>query len=634
MITRYGPDWNASGYSASGKPAVPPGSDAVFTNKAGAKVGWHPITSLRHDKWFDFTYYGDAQSSVMFAQTFANATAPTEAQLRIGVSGSVKVWVNDALVLTEPEERNNDLDSYIQTIKLNTGYNRILVQIGESYAGSSNFLVRITDDKGHVIPLTYSAAAQPYTKETGYVSKKIEPFGITFFENAVKNDPEDHLAKILLSQAYLRNDKTYDARRIIEQLRAKYPNSTFLNLLLLNVFNREDNRTGAETLKEAIKNNDPDQTEALMYKYNELIAQKDNDKALAIINRLQEKQPEQQEFIYAGRITLAGLNNNQDEIIRLGEEAYLKYPDNKQFVTMKYIIEKQVRKNPKAINYLKKYVDNNDDYVMLKELSDAYFTSGDAATGIKILQEEINNKPYAPGIYANLGNQYFDLQKYDKAEENYLNSIRIAPTISNFYSSLGKINEMAGRKDKAVDYYKKTLSFYPNDYQTIQSLRTLQSKKDVFSYFGNDTTDEMIRKAPKAADYPEDEVVVLNDEVQKVVYEQGGSEERHIIVVKALTQKGVENWKEYQIGYDGWQNLLIETAEVIKANGSKVPAERNDNSLVFTNLEVGDIMNIRYKICRAGLHMGLISPRTLTTMTASRMKKMERKTSGTNWYNV
>jgi hypothetical protein len=61
---------------------------------------------------------------------------PTNAQLRVGVSGSVKVWVNDQQILAEPEERNNDLDAYIQTVKLNKGYNRILVQSGESYAGN------------------------------------------------------------------------------------------------------------------------------------------------------------------------------------------------------------------------------------------------------------------------------------------------------------------------------------------------------------------------------------------------------------------------------------------------------------------------------------------------------------------
>ena len=129
-----------------------PEANAVFTNKHGAKIGWHTITDIRHDRWFDFTYYTAYENSIIFSQTFVKSEQDADVQLRIGVSGSVKVWVNDALILAVPEERNNDLDSYIQTIKLNKGYNRVLVQVGESYAGRLNFLLRITDNNGHPIP--------------------------------------------------------------------------------------------------------------------------------------------------------------------------------------------------------------------------------------------------------------------------------------------------------------------------------------------------------------------------------------------------------------------------------------------------------------------------------------------------
>src|SRR5690606_2182991 len=70
----------------------------------------------------------------------------------------------------------------------------------------------------------------------------------------------------------------------------------------------------------------------------------------------------------------------------------------------------------------------------------------------------------------------------------------------------------------------------------------------------------------------------------------------HFLTSKILTQKGLENYKEYNISYNNDQSLIIETAETIKPNGTKTPAEQNDNQLVFTNLEVGDVINIRYKL--------------------------------------
>ena len=68
--------------------------------------------------------------------------------------------------------------------------------------------------------------------------------------------------------------------------------------------------------------------------------------------------------------------------------------------------------------------------------------------GYKVLQDEIANKPYATGIYSYIGNQYYNQQQYAKSEEAYLKTIAIAPTISSYYASLGKINEMSNNKDK------------------------------------------------------------------------------------------------------------------------------------------------------------------------------------------
>ena len=587
---------STSGFDKKFEVVDHPESGAIFINKHGAKIGWHDIKDFRHDKWVDFTYYASAENSIEFAQTFVKSDQDADIQLRIGVSGSVKVSVNDGLILAVPEERNNDLDSYIQTIKLNKGYNRILVQIGESYADRSNFMVRLTDNNGHPVPnLTCTTTAQPYIKAANFVSQKIEPFAISYFEDEIKKHPDDFLSKIILAQAYLRNENNFEARQLIESLKQKYPNSSYLNLMLLQVFNSENNRTGAETIKETIKNTDPTLTDALIWKYNEYFEQKAFDKAAEVIKQIELQEPDLGEFIYQSKIDLASANKNQDDVIKLGEEAYAKYPDNSRMVELKYAIEKQVRKNPQASAVMKKYIANNNDYGMAKKLADIYFTDGKADSGLAVLQAEIKNKPYAPGIYSTLGNQYYNLQQYDKAEECYLNCARIAPTISYYYSSLGKINEMANHKDKAIQYYQKCLELNPNDYESIKDLRKLEDKKDVFSYFKEPDIDSIVRVAPKAADYPDDNVITLNQEVQKVVYEQGGSEERTYITVKILTQKGIENWKEYNVDYDKWEDLLIENAEVIKANGTKVPAERNESNLVFTNLEVGDVINIRYK---------------------------------------
>jgi len=589
---------STSGFDKQYETLNKPEDNATFLNKHGVPVAWHAVPYLRNDKWFDFTYYANAYDDIVFAQTFVNSPQDQEVQLRTGVSGSMKVWVNDALILSEPEERNNDLDSYIQSVKLNKGYNRILVQVGESYAERSNFMARLTDKDGHLLPgITASAKYHPYTKDVNYKSQKTEHFAVAYFEQQIKAKPDDDVAKILLAETLLELDRTFEARTIIDPLLKKYPNNTFLNVLLVDLFTKTKNRTGAETVKESIKANDPESLLGLSLKYAELFEQKKYDQAADINNKIASLYPFAQETVYSNKIDLADANKNQAQLVSTAEEAYIKFPSNRNFVTYKYEIEENLKKNvPEAIKILKNYVANNNDYDKAKNLAELYFTSGNSEAGLKVYRDEIKFDSVGVGIYNGLAGQYFKQQKYDQAAKYYLDCIKIAPTIGSYYTSLGQAYDAAGQKAKAIEAYQKGLKLDPTDYESIKALRKLQNKKDVFGYMGEPDLAAMIKGAPSASEYPDNNFLVLNNEVQKVVYENGGSEDRHYVLAKILNQKGIDALKEYNVPYNNDQSLVIETAEVIKANGSKVPAEKNENSLVFTNLEIGDVINISYKL--------------------------------------
>jgi tetratricopeptide (TPR) repeat protein len=106
-----------------------------------------------------------------------------------------------------------------------------------------------------------------------------------------------------------------------------------------------------------------------------------------------------------------------------------------------------------AISVLKKYTADNDNYTATKATCRKRILLPAMLTrALKYCRKKLKNKPYATGIYATLGNQYYNQQQYAKAEECYLACVKIAPTISSYYASLGKINEMTGnQKDKAVE---------------------------------------------------------------------------------------------------------------------------------------------------------------------------------------
>lgn len=582
-----------------------PELEYVFTGKRNRKFSWRTVPYIRHDKWFDFTYYNTYENALQFAQTFVSAAENTVAQLRIGVSGSVKVWVNDQLLISEPEERNNDIDAYISTVKLNKGYNRILVQIGESYAGRSNFLLRLTDANGNPISnITSTSKPQPYTRETGGKVDLVKPIEFKYFEEALKSKPQSYLNQLMLAKLYLRLGNVFDARLILEPLKKRFPQSTYLNQMMIDLFVKADNRTGIETLKEEIKTHDPESSLALELLYSEYYQQADYAHASEIIARLERNYGEDLNVLLK-KINVLSQEKKQPEIITLIERVYPLHQNSPDIVNLKYIIENQIRKNPKAMDILHKYINENNDYKAVKYVAKMHLDKGETDAGVNLYKKELKEDPIGFSVYTDLAGVYYGLEKYDEAENLYLNVLEIDPNNAFVYSQLGVLYNANKQKEKSIKAYEKSLQINPNNYDVIQALRTLQEKKPVFDYFEKADTKALIAAAPSKTEYPDAQIVVLNNEVQKVVYQNGGSEEKRFFTAKVLSQTGLDSFKEYTIPYNNDQNLNIEVAEVIKANGTKVPAETNNNEVVFTNLEVGDVVNIRYKL--ENFHVGSMS---------------------------
>lgn len=582
-----------------------PELDYVFTGKNNRKFNWRTVPYTRHDKWFDFTYYNTYENALQFAQTFIKTPENTTAQLRIGVSGSVKVWVNDQLLLTEPEERNNDIDAYVVPVKLNQGFNRILVQIGESYAGRSNFMLRLTDANG--FPLTNistTTTPQNYTKSTGSIPAQIKPLALKYFADAQLVKPQSYLNQIMMAKLHLRLGNIFDARLILEGLKKRFPESTYLNLRMIELFSKADNRTGVETIREEIKTHDPESAPALELLYNEYYKQSDYVNAKEIIAKLEKIYGEDLSVLLK-KLNVYGEEKKQPEIIALVEKIYPQHLSSPDIVNLKYIIEGQIRKNPKASEILDKYIQENNDYKSARYVAQLHLDKGESDLGINIYKRELADDPIGFSIYTDLAAVYYKLQQYGEAEKLYLKVLEIDPNNAFVYSKLGLLYNANNQIDKSIRAYEKSLQISPNNYDVIQSLRTLQDKKLVFDYFEKPDVKSIISKAPTKAEYPDAQVIVLNNEVQRVVHEHGGSEEKHFFTVKILTQKGLESFKEYKIPYNADQDYSVELSEVVKANGTKIPAETNDNELVFTNLEIGDVINIRYKI--ENFHVGSMS---------------------------
>lgn len=596
-----------SGFDKVFSPITQHQAEATFINRNGAEVKWFQIPGNRADKWTDFTFHFFAENSILFAQTFVNCPANQEVQIRLGTSGSLKVWLNNGLLLAESEERNNDLDTYIVPAKLQQGQNRLLLQIGASEIERSNFMVRITDSNGDPLPgITHSSQSQSFTPiPPGPLSARVPIGPEQYFENAIRKNQASVLDYLVLAQAYLRNDKGYEARKILAKAEKLAPQSSYLKIQQIEAFNRSGNTTDATIAVDWVKQHDPDNLFSLNVLLNEEVENNKWETANKLLDKVEALYGESESSTLQ-RISVAAKEGKQELVAKLVNKGYLAYPDNYVFVNLKADLETATSKSQtNALAIVRKFLKTSYLYEAQKSLSDLYFAKGDNAKGLEAYQVVLKNSPYLVAFYYNLGNFYLGARDYKQAEKNYRMCLNISPFIYYFWSALGKTQQGNNQMGEAKSSFQRALQLNPRDGESREKLRQLAGKPEVFTHFPQIKAEEIVSKAPAAEAFPDENSVILLDEVQKVVYKGGISEEKRFLLVKILATEGINRWKQYGVEHYSTQSFNIEKAEVIKANGSKVEASVSYDQIVFSSLEVGDAINVEYKL--TGMSSGLLN---------------------------
>lgn len=604
------PDWSIVGcfenISSSGfnkevefGPLAHPESDYEFSNKAGAKIKWFKVPSFRFDRWLDFDAHFDLTNAIVYAQSFISSPSDMDAQLRIGTSGSLKVWINDQLVLSEEEERNNDLDTYISKVKLKAGANRILIQIGSSEVERANFLVRFTNDDGSNIQgLQYSSDFKPYPKLSGSSIDRVQVFAESFFESKVKEkeSPSMLFNHLLLAATYLRNDKTFEASHALAEAERMAPDFYYTLTAEAENFLRKKNYADYTGVMKHMKDILPQSYDVLVYEFDKAAEAENFDEATEIFERLKSLYAYDESCI-AKEITILSKTNQTEKLIKVIEDGYDKYPNNSGLVSLKYAVETKVRKdNASGMSLLRKYSKDNLDTDILDEIANNYLNMGQAAPAIKVIEDAIEAIPYGIGSYLKLSGIHYGTGNFKKAKECIEKCLSYAPYIGAYHEELGKVYEAMDEKKLAEQSYIRALQLEPTRYSCRDKLRQLKGQKELFSYFEIPDFKEIAKKAPGKEKYPDEASIVLLNEKQVVIEKSGSRVEKNFLMAKVFNAKGIDTWKEYRIDYYGGQRLLVEKAFIIKKNGKQLEADVNENVVIYTGLEENDMVCLVYKI--------------------------------------
>ena len=588
-----------SGFYKNYGPPDHPDGKTEFVSSTNAKVKWFSPAVEMQDGWNPVIFQFNTQTAVVYAQTFINSPRDQEVFCNAGTVGAIKVWINDAPVLSEYTERVTEMDTYTAKCKLQKGVNRVLVQLSFTNASYGNFSVRITDENFRAIPgITGSNVYKPYSKASAATAAiPVKHFAESFFQDKIQHEPSNLVNYLLLADVYMRNKKTLEARNLLETALQQEPNNNLLRKKLIEILDKENNRSVLLEEVAKLRKNDPTSLVAL-----------DIDIQNAMSNeRLTEAREKlkQREALYGEDFTTFGYELNFlmrekkiNDFIALAEKNYKKYEDAPNMVRIMYSIRKEVNRDPVgALKVYEDYLKNNFNADVNREYIKMLQENGQADKSLERRKFIAETFPYDPALFSEMATYHSTAKEYGLAEENVMKALQRSPYNEYYWEQLGDIKRDQNKSAESIDAYNKSLLFDPNQYDVINKLRILKGRSESYQLVPAVNVDEVIsRDNPAEAIISDRGYYIILEEKSAVMHPGGAVEEYNTFIVRVTNENGINEFKESNIGYGRGQNLLIEQSEVVKPSGAKIKGERNDNSIVFTNLEAGDVIVFRYRM--------------------------------------
>lgn len=596
---------NGSGFNKVYGPVQEPVSAKGFLSSNNNRVNWFSPSPATNQGWVFVLPMFTQTSAVGYAQTFVYSPADQDAALCLGGYGALKVWVNDQLLLAAEEEKRTELDAYQAPCRLRKGYNRVLVQIGYTpEVGTPNFIVRLTDTASNrpLKDISSTATVQKYPVERSAASPASHiHFAEAYFLKRIQERPDDPAYPLLLSKVYLRCQQYDKAKEALYELYKKYPENPFMVNSYTECLSPQFEGTQSAELVEKVKLLDPQNYWVLLINEGKLEKEKKYDEALVMVNDLIAENGSNT-LLELKKINLLSQQAKLDSAILLLKQLYAGDKQNADLVNTMALYYKHVLKNSDSvIAILEAFEKNNYHYNLNKFLADEYFERNETDKGLQVLKNLLAATPYMPESYQPLVQHFFSKQQYDSAIYYLQRMAGISPYNHSPLADIANCCMQQNDTRQALAYYRKALSFYPGGFDYRRRIRELEKKPDLLTCFPEaDYYGAIAREFSKPYDTAYSYYYILEDR-NVVVYSEGASEQVYSAAIMINNKKGIDEWKEWSIPYNNYfQTVQILKAEVVKTDGSRVPAETSGNEIVFAKMEPGDAIYYSYKISNYG----------------------------------
>ena len=578
-----------SGFDVEHGPLAEPGADATFANEYGAPISWRPLRNNLSGVDVEFGHYLDKSDAVAYAQTFVTVPAAGDYRLALGLGGSAKVWVDDALVYSESEERDCGTDHLHVDLPLSAGNHRILLQLGAAERNEMSYIARLLRPDGSPVEgLRASGAELSYTPDPALAERAEVGYERAFelAREAAERPGASFMDRVTFARLLISHGRYEEAREAVNDLVEIAPLAPYVVELQLALFNVEGDEAGVTDLVARVRDARPGDARSILARYEEAVAAEDLAEAAREVEALRALHGPTEQVLTL-EMGLAFQREDIEEGLALLSEARDEFPTSTTLLWIDHNLQADGFNQPLVARRLvSNWLDEYNVASVANQLAGHYRADGNQRMALRRYREILDVLPFDPDVRLAVVYTLIDDREYEDALEEVEVLLAQAPDASAIHETHGDVLKLLDREREAAAAFGRALELDPNDFSLRTSLRELNGEAPAFTLLDSVDVDEVIATYGGTFADADKPFAMLADDKRRVIYEDGVSESRSTYVYEVLNERGIERLKEYSIGG------TIYEAQIVKPDGRRVDGERNGSTIVFPRLAVGDFVHV------------------------------------------
>jgi len=586
---------NDSGIDIEYEPEIYPKNDKLFDANSNGKIGWYNPKVMQNEGYHTFSNEDEYGNGIMYAQVFVENPIEQEVVFNFGMSASLKIFVNDTEVYVNTLNKLSDLNAFKLKLKLPKGMNRVVVKSSIS-TGNNYFFFSITDTQSKKIEsLVYHNTYKDYLKSTlqSLEVEELNPDFENYLVQKVKENPTNVLYKFMLYDAYMHNKKLELAFDVMEELDVMYLNSSIVKTRLTEYYAYKEDYAKVNEIVKNLELQDAD--------YFYTIATKAQDSewlktaSIAELEKYREKAKKLTTPVlgYLYDFLINARNANIEAMMQNAEQIIGTSSNSEFYITTFAPLYDSLEKNKeKAIKMLEDLVSKKDNFNALSQLV-GYYRAADRKEDVKkLFIERKTNYPYFTGVASDYISMLIEEKKYSDALVEIDNSLGLFPYSYQLLEQKGKVYNYMNNVKDAEKYIRQSLTHNSENNQLRNQLYDITKTPDEIEEIDIKDKYKVIKERRNSKLKSDYGVVTLIDQYIVNILPEGGRKSKVVLVYEIIDENGIEQMKEYQLNT---YSLTLQKSEIVKTDGSIVPAEEGSGTLVFSNLTIGDVIYIEYE---------------------------------------